>query len=383
VEAPLLEAEQLEQFGRVLQEESRKRVNAAGLWRAFAAAFPHRPQGPSERRLLLTALKALETRGLLRLPADHSRRWDRATQPPVPASIDLIREPLPRSSDDWRRFPWHPSLQWVLDMRGLSSEQTRFLERVHRGLVDGDFREPVPLKYRSLQLTGHEKRLADLARGALFGVDRLTLDLLGCLPETCPLAWEAVGDGDSMLIFENAGPFTVACRVLSGVSHSPYGMVAYGAGRSVTGAIGHLPNVKRPIRRVDYVGDLDGAGLDILVTLRERAAALGLPPVYPATNFHVAMLRAAAVFGAGDGWPAEETKRRGRRIDDLVRALDAVVAERVGAIIRRGRRVPEEVLGPGEMQAAMGMPASRVANQAIARPQPGLCVGGLVEDREA
>jgi hypothetical protein len=138
--------------------------------------------------LLVATLEALEARGMLRLPAEGGRRWDRSTLPSVPTSIEIVREPLPRSSTHWRRFPWHPSLQWVLDRRRLSPEQVLFLERVQRGLVNGDFLEPAPLKYRSLQLTGHEKRLSHLTRGALFGEGRLTLDLVGCLPETLPLA---------------------------------------------------------------------------------------------------------------------------------------------------------------------------------------------------
>jgi len=348
-----LGAERLTHFSRLLQRHPRKRVSGAELWRAFATAFPHRPAGPAERQLLMAALDALQAQGVLQLPSPRGRLWDRATQPSVPTSIDLVRDVTQKPPNDWRRFPWHPSLQWIPELKRLSAEQVQFLQHVHRGLVDGDFRDLAPLKYRSLQLTRHEKRLADFARGALFGAGRLTLDLLGCLPEVLPLAWEAIGEAESMLVFENAGPFTVACRVLGEMDQPPYGIVAYGAGRSVIAALGHLPRLKRTVRRIDYVGDLDAPGLDILLGARERAAALGLPPLQPATEFHAAMVNAAAAFGASDGWPADEAKPRGRRIDELVRILDARVAPHVSEVLRRGRRIPEEVLGPCEMRAVV------------------------------
>jgi hypothetical protein len=156
-----------------------------------------------------------------------------------------------------------------------------------------------------------------------------------------------------MLIFENAGPFSVACSALRAMNHPPYGMVAYGAGRSFIAAIGHVPRLRRPVARIDYVGDLDAAGLDIALGARARAAALGLAPVQPATGFHVAMLSAAAAFGAIRGWPADEGKPRGRRIEELTRALDASVAPCVVDVLRRGNRIPEEVLGPREMRGAL------------------------------
>jgi hypothetical protein len=356
METLALEVDRLTHFSRLLGQHRRKHLRSAEIWRAFATAFPHRPAGPAERRLLMAALDSLQTQGVLRLPSPRGRRWDRAAQPAVPTAVELVKEVTPKASSDWRRFPWHPSLHWILDLKRLSAEQVRFLEQVHRGLVNGDFQEPAPLKYRSLQLTGREKQLASLARSALFGSGRLTLELLGCLSEALPLAWESVGEADAMLIFENAGPFAVACHVLGSMTDPPYGVVAYGAGRSVIAALGHLPKLKRTVHHIDYVGDLDARGLDILLGALERAAALGLPPVRPATRFHAAMVSAAAAFGARDGWPADETKPCGRSTDELVRVLNGAVAAQVKGILRQGRRIPEEVLGPREMRAVLDLP---------------------------
>lgn len=116
--------------------------------------------------------------------------------------MDLVRERPGASPFSWRTFPWHPHLHWVIHCRSLSAPQIEFLRRVHDGLVNGRFREPAPLKYRSLQLTGDEKLLASLATTSLFSESRLTLEMLACLPDALPLAWEAVGEGGRMVIFE-------------------------------------------------------------------------------------------------------------------------------------------------------------------------------------
>jgi hypothetical protein len=258
-----IDSSRIDRFERALLESSTTRVHATGLWRALATAFPHRAPGPAERRLLLDVLRSLEARGTLRIPSEQSQRWDRSMDPAVPTSVDLASKEDTASPFSWQTFPWHPHLHWVAQCRNLTEHQAEFLQRVHDGLVNSAFQEPAPMKYRSLQLTGHEKLLASLVKTQLFRESRLTLDLLGCLPETLPLAWEAIGNGGRMVMFENAGPFSVARRVLGEIRDRPYDLIAYGGGRSVLAALGHLLTIERRIETIHYVGDLDPDGLDI------------------------------------------------------------------------------------------------------------------------
>ena len=272
-------------------------------------------------------------------------------EPAVPTSVDLARDQPSRSTFAWRTFPWHPCLQWVPRCRTLSRRQVEFLRRVHEGFVNGTLREPAPLKYRSLQLTGDEKMLASLANTSLFGPSRLTLELLACLPDALPLAWEAVGDGDRMLIFENAGPFAVARRVLSGLPDRPYDLIAYGGGKSVLAALGHIKTLERKVASIHYVGDLDDAGLEIAWGLRGRSEDLGLPSITPAVELHRQMLLAADSFGHPQGWPS---KKRFSDVERL-RILDVLSSDvrvRVESILKQGHRIPEEVLGPDELRTA-------------------------------
>ena len=95
----------------------------------------------------------------------------------------------------WRQFPWHPCLQWVFRLRSLPPDHFAFLKQLNRGLVEGWFEQPECFKYRSLQLTGDEKRLETLVKGTLFAPGCLTLEMLGCLPETLPLAAEQLSSG--------------------------------------------------------------------------------------------------------------------------------------------------------------------------------------------
>lgn len=101
-----------------------------------------------------------------------------------------------------------------------------------------------------------------------------------------------------MLVFENAGPFSVARRVLAEMRDRPYDLVAYGGGRSILAALGYLKELDRRIDRIHYVGDLDPTGMEIAAACRRRSAQIGLPPVAPASELHRAMLEAAAAFGS-------------------------------------------------------------------------------------
>jgi hypothetical protein len=346
-----LDERRLDEFERGLLSGRTGRVVSRDIWRALAQVFPHRTAGPAERHLLLDALKFIEARGRIRLPPGGGKRWDRSIDPAVPISIDVVREPTEPSGFSWRTFPWHPNLHWVVRCRSLSGQQIEFLRRVHDGFVNGIFREPAPLKYRSLQLTGDEKMLELFASTSLFAPARLTLDALTCLPDALPLAWEPVGDGSRMVIFENAGPFAVARRVLSEMTRRPYDLLAYGGGRSVVAAIGHIKTIARSVQSIHYVGDLDSAGLDIAWCLRRASQHLGLPAVLPAAELHRAMLSAAASFGHPDGWLSRQ-RCSGADWRKILDVLSLDVRDQVGTLVSEGRRIPEEVLGPEELHRA-------------------------------
>jgi hypothetical protein len=351
---PELDLVRLGRLGELLACHPRQRVAAADLWRYFDTAFPQRPQGAEERQWFLAALEHLAHSGIIRLPALAGTRWDRKAIPPIPFSVDLVREGK-ASHKRWHRdFAWHARLQWIAGLPILTEEQSAFLKRVQEGLSSGLFEMHVPVKYRSLQLTGHEKRLQLLAKTRLFGPDRLTLDLLGCVPDAPPLAWEDVSDRPDLIVFENAGAFRVAHKVLSSLgARSPYGLIAYGGGACFTASIGYLQTISRDVQSITYVGDIDAAGAAIAAMSCATAKSIGLPRVVPANALHRAMLDGARRFGYPQGWPCGAERLLTLRDATLAWYGDDMQAE-IAGLIGSGRRIPEEVLGPKEYQALWG-----------------------------
>lgn len=336
--------EHLQRFLSLLQADGKTRPGSTVLWEALALVFPHRQSGTAERQLLLNVLHSLEATAEIRLPAAAGKRWDRTLEPAVPLSVDLLKVNVASATSNWRGFPWHPDLQWVAKLRSANSQQLEFLKRVHEGFVQGMFLEPASLRHRSLQLTGDEKRLEQLLKSALFAPGRLSTELLGCLPDITPLAWERVGRGGRLLIVENAGAFSAARRAFSSATSSSYGLLAYGSGRAVEASIGYLLTLPCPIGSIDYLGDLDAAGLTIFQAMVRRASELGLPPVQPAAALQAKMFQAASRLGHPAGWPSHRpvNDSHARKLTSL---LPEPLSSKVARLLTAGRRIPEEVLG--------------------------------------
>jgi len=341
-----LDPERVRAFGLKLAQHPRRRVGRDALWKAFASAFPTRPQHPEESRWLVEALRQLEAQGILKLPSERGSRWDRSLAVAVPKAVDLRGGPARTRDASWKSFPWHPRLAWVADLRHLPPGAEAFLRRVHECLVQGSFAQAAPFKYRSLQLTGDEKRLALLSKSVLFAPGRLDLDLLGCLREVAPLAIDRIGASPKLILFENEGPFWVAREVLRRHSDRPYGLVGHGAGGQLPASLPYLLTLEPRLESIDYVGDLDIPGLEIAVRAVAASQRLGLPPLTAAPGVHAAMLASAAAFGRPGGWPA-----RHRRVLDpaLLAFLPEDVREFVANVLKGSRRIPEEVLGPKEL----------------------------------
>jgi len=344
-------------FERRLLASPRRRIDREQLWRAFADAFPGRPDGREARRWLCRALEVIAERGVIALPAPSGRRWDRSLGVPVPTSIDLCAAKEERKALEWRRFPWHARLSWIADLDRLTPAQERFLRGVHEGLVQGWFERPAPLRHRSLQLTGDEKGLERLLRTRLFAPGRLDLGMLGCAPEIPPLAWETTGDAPRAIVLENAGPFAMARDVLRALERSPYGVVVWGGGARFEASLAYLRTIGRAFDRIDYLGDIDVDGLRIATAAIARARQLGLPPIRPAPRLHEAMLEASARLGHPSGWKRRTgRKRSATALESWLEFLPGPIRARVREMVLDDRRVPEEVLGPEDLERLWSRP---------------------------
>jgi hypothetical protein len=182
LDAQALPPDALQRFFHSLASAPGKRLESDRLWECFRQAFPYRPGGGENRKWLWLAIEEATDQGIIRLPSQRGNCWDRTLEPPLPTVVWKNQVQETRRAESWREYPWLPQLAWVAHLPTLSEEHEVFLKRVQQALREGQLREQAPITYRSLQLTGNEKRLGELLHTALFRPGRLSLELLGvCL----------------------------------------------------------------------------------------------------------------------------------------------------------------------------------------------------------
>ena len=164
----------------------------------------------------------------------------------------------------------------------------------------------VPIKERSLQVFGDEKRLDALQSTSLFRNGRLDLkDDLRCEIVGEPLGWKrgpAEAGTRPVIVIENAGTWHSYCRW--NAERKFFSAVVYGCGNRFADGVQYLADIfaeLRGPRRVLYFGDLDPQGLSIAQAASGRAQAAGLPAIEP----HLWSYGQLLTLGAGHSQPWE------------------------------------------------------------------------------
>jgi hypothetical protein len=316
-----------------LGAEPRRRIRLERLWQVHATADPGAVGGPVRRERLAATLALLAAQGTLR-PAATSDRGS----PPLPRFVDLIPparpDPPPPPS-----IAWHRDLSWVIST-ALSPAQLRVCERINQFLQTGGAGRPVvPVRERSLELFGDEKRLDALLGGALFrGNERLTLELLRCRPTVAPLAYERVGPGPGALVAENTATFHSLVRVIRDHhGQGPVGLVVFGEGRHFDASAPYLGQLAPPPAPVWYFGDLDAKGVATPQLANRRLAAAGLAPVRPAVALYRLLLAHGTPAGV-DRPPAAAA------LAGLVAWLPAELRDPAAKLLA-GHRLAQEAVG--------------------------------------
>jgi hypothetical protein len=175
--------------------------------------------------------------------------------------------------------------------------------------------------------------------------------MLGCVPEISPLALERMDQGNIALVVENVGTFRTAYNVLKEMLQSPYGWLGFGAGAGFERSILHFKLLDYKIEKIEYLRGPDRPGLRIAQFVTQLAEREGLPSVVPACGLHQAMLISMQRLGYPDGIEYLSKEQRSDPSDEpLISWLPNEIRENVLQLIRAGRRIPEEVLGPDEMR---------------------------------
>jgi len=183
---------------------------------------------------------------------------------------------------DLTTVPWEPEMKFVVEARATVNPND--LLRLNAFFRNREqHRSMVPIKERSLQIFGDEKRLDLLLDSALFRSNRLNLDLLKCEIVGEPFGWKrGPTDTGKILIIENAATWHSYSRWNAAVRL--FSAVIYGRGNCFAESIQHLKGILAEFsspQRILYFGDLDTQGLRIPVQASAKAAQIGLTRVEP------------------------------------------------------------------------------------------------------
>ncbi|MBX3745948.1 MAG: hypothetical protein KF833_11635 [Verrucomicrobiae bacterium] len=274
-------------------------LEAAGLLSA-----DHRADAERDARLLAGA-------GLLRLTHDRRRpHLLQRVQIPLDAEsrlATLFGDPLETepSGPDPAAIDWEPELAFLRDAR--QNVALDDFVALNRFLATGGRLRPiVPVKERSIEVLGDEKRLDALLVTAPFRTGRITPSDLRCAPVPEPLGWRRGHRPDGpVLVLENASTWDSYCRWDAAAPR--FSALVYGKGLVFIDAVTRLHDLFAEIqgpRPIEYFGDLDPPGIDIPVRASEKAVAAGLPPIQPHLWSYQRLLEAGpGREGAWDGEP--------------------------------------------------------------------------------
>jgi len=272
------------QFYRFLVDHAQERVRVEQemLWRALQAVHPEVAVTTTARAKLRDLIDQLAIDGLCEMPKGREG-WDQSSLPVLPKWIRLPSPRPPADDADLRRIPWAPELRFLVSTR--TDVPLDDLLKLQRFFADGGRHRPiVPVKERSLQIFGDEKRLDTLRKTTLFLPQRLTLEALRCELIGEPLAWKRGPKTDGpVLIIENAATWHSYCR-WNAERGGAISAVVYGKGLQAAESICFLCDVFAELggpRRLLYFGDLDPPGLRIPLLASAYAVAHHLPPVEP------------------------------------------------------------------------------------------------------
>lgn len=303
--------------------------------RAAAADADLSMRGDADARRLADAIDELAAAGLVTLPK-AAALWQHSPRPPLPTWVARPTEPR---VDRPRQIPvaWHAALSWVpaflAEDRPTPGEQA-LLRAANAWLGAGASRLVVPLRERSLQLTGDEKALDVASRGRLFIAGRLRLELLAARRTSPPVADALVGRGAVALLVENWATFESLAAALP--PDGSIGRLVYSAGNTLGVVLSALADA--PPQELAYFGDLDTRGLEIPASGAHLAGQLGLPRLTAAAGLYRLLLE--------HGRPAPaETRPDAHRVTRAVGWLPAALRPHAQAVLAAGERLAQEAVG--------------------------------------
>jgi hypothetical protein len=274
-----------------------QRVEFAALYEAAVAFDRSLATAPSARGEIRAALDELVAAGLVTLPR-ALRHFDGRDEPPLPLWVRRpSREPAVRVTRNARVWPAALEAAGRIATR---DDEIGLLKAIAGFLRDGgESRPTVPMRERSLELFGDEKRLDRLAATRLFTSGALTLALLRCHSVPIPFVSQWVPGvpdprGTALLIAENHHTYASLLEVTrhSATLGGPGRHIGYGTGGQFPSAVLSVPLLVPAPRRIVYFGDVDLKGLQIPAAANANARHAGLPDVVAAIPMYELLFEA-------------------------------------------------------------------------------------------
>ena len=260
----------------------------------------------------------------------------------LPKSVILQSARRPVDSLCAVRVPLRDELaHWASTLR-LSASQRQLLLAVNDWLrrTNGGNVPVVAAAERAYELIGDEKAFdSSPPRGGakLWGPGRLTFEFLRCERIATPLTWESATSANpcqgSVVCVENHATFRTMLRVLRTQTSPQWAAVAWVQGRN-TAPLESLADLPFHVTRLDYLGDLDQAGLSIAATACAIAERVGVS-AGPAARLWALLVEQPAR-------PDREIREADARM--LIAWLPESVRERAFTLLRSGQAIPQEAL---------------------------------------
>ena len=278
----------MSQFLTELKAFTRKRIPLADLKSLFFLMHPEVQNSPERGALLLRALRQLQEQNGIALPAAGS--WEASGTLELPRWVTLVSEKPATAAQDYTQVTWVPELGFWPELKTSQLPAAKAINDFLRHRR-GDLTR-VPIKERSLQIFGDEKRLDDLREGTYLFGGRLSLETLGAFLVPLPLPYRpAAAPGKPVLVVENHNSFWSFGEWNQ--TALQYAAVIYGEGNAFQRSLdGGLARVVLEVNGtgVEYLGDLDPKGVSIPLTFN-RNRKPGTPCVQPALAWYTWLLK--------------------------------------------------------------------------------------------
>ncbi|MGK4593725.1 Wadjet anti-phage system protein JetD domain-containing protein [Amycolatopsis sp. w19] len=324
-----------EAIAAVIREHGPRRVPLETVLAAAATVDRTAAVSVGWRRRVLSAITSLVGDGVITAPRT---RFDRSADPPLPAYVTRC-EVRPWRGETREAIIWHADLEWVAigdEFGEWSASERAFLALVNAWLPLRR-RMIVPLRERSLDITGDDKELESRLFGPLFSPGRLTLDLLRCEPCWPPVERRVFGEGPCLVI-ENYTTYVSLARRAERLGFT--GQIVWGGGNQVRTRLRALAaGGERPVA-CWYFGDIDAGGFRVARSAWECAAELGFEDLRPARGLY------RLALGQGERRRTRTPPRMSETTVEWVRSwLGAELGASCLIIARSGKRVVQENVG--------------------------------------